>query len=233
MVSNTKSKEIGLSILKLFATLIPIIVFTSNMAMLAILMLGGHFVILGNMSLGDFAAFNGYLSILVFPIMIIGFMSGVIAQATASYARIYEVLNAPEQKHTGTIIRALKGGIEVQDVSLSFGEKAVLKDISFVIYPGSKTAIIGPTAAGKTQLLYLLTGLLPPTAGHIRYDGEDIALLDNASFHTQVGLVFQDSIVFRLSIRENIAFSYTVDEVNLNKAIDTAELRDFLDLLPE
>ncbi len=92
MKVNTKSKEIGLSILSLFALLIPVIVFTSNLAMLIILMLGGHFIITGTMTLGDFAAFNGYLAILIFPIIIIGFMSGVIAQATASYARIQEVL---------------------------------------------------------------------------------------------------------------------------------------------
>lgn len=98
IAASTRSKEIGLSILSLFATLIPIITFTSNIAMLVILMLGGHFVIAGSMSLGDFAAFNGYLSILIFPIIIIGFMSNVIAQATTSYGRILEVLRAPDRK---------------------------------------------------------------------------------------------------------------------------------------
>lgn len=95
IAASTRSKEIGLSILSLFATLIPIITLTSNLAILAILMLGGHFVIAGSMSLGDFAAFNGYVSILVFPIIVIGFMSNVIAQATTSYGRILEVLKAP------------------------------------------------------------------------------------------------------------------------------------------
>ncbi len=98
IIANTKAKEIGLSILNLFATLIPVITFTSNLAMLAILMLGGHFVISQSMSLGDFAAFNAYLAILIFPIIIIGFISSLIAQATASYDRILEVLNAPERK---------------------------------------------------------------------------------------------------------------------------------------
>lgn len=155
--ANTKAKEIGLSILSLFATLIPIITFTSNIAILVILMLGGHFVITGSMSLGDFAAFNGYLSILIFPIIIIGFMSSVIAQATASYSRILEVLNAPEKKEQGNVIHNLQGNIEVEKVSLIFSEKTILKDISFSIRAKSRTAIMGPTAAGKTQLLYLLT----------------------------------------------------------------------------
>ena len=94
--ANTKARDFGLSILKLFAGLIPVITFTSNMAALTILALGGHFVINGTMSLGDFAAFNSYLAMLIFPILIIGFMSDVIAQATASYQRISNVIESPE-----------------------------------------------------------------------------------------------------------------------------------------
>ena len=94
--ANTKAKDFGLSILRLFAGLIPVITFTANMAGLCILALGGHFVINGSMSLGNFAAFNSYLSMLIFPILIIGFMSNVIAQATASYTRISTIIETPE-----------------------------------------------------------------------------------------------------------------------------------------
>lgn len=233
IAASTRSKEIGLSILSLFATLIPIITFTSNIAMLIILMLGGHFVIAGSMSLGDFAAFNGYLSILIFPIIIIGFMSNVIAQATTSYGRILEVLKAPDRKEWGGTVSELGGDIEVKNVSLAFGEKTVLKDISFRVSPKSKTAIMGPTAAGKTQLFYLLTWLLEPTSGTIKYDETDIGALDKVSFHSQIWLVFQDSIIFNLTLRENIAFSNTVDDKSLEKAIDTSELREFIDSLPD
>jgi len=94
--ANTKAKEFGLRILNLFAGLIPVITFTANAAGLAILALGGHYVINGSMSLGNFAAFNSYLAMLIFPILVIGFMSNIIAQATASYERISTVLNAPK-----------------------------------------------------------------------------------------------------------------------------------------
>jgi ATP-binding cassette subfamily B protein len=77
--ANTKAKDFGLAILGLFAALIPVITFTANMSGLTILVLGGHFVIDGSMTLGSFAAFNSYLMMLIFPIMIIGFMSNVIA----------------------------------------------------------------------------------------------------------------------------------------------------------
>ncbi|GAB3790605.1 ABC transporter ATP-binding protein [Spirosoma horti] len=233
LAANTDAKDLGLAILRLFAGLIPVISFTANIAMLTILVLGGHFVITGSMSLGDFAAFNSYLALLIFPIIVIGFMSNVIAQASASYERVSEVLQAAETSSTGTLDVPLKGNIELRDVSVYYGENPALKDISFTIKAGSRTAIVGPTAAGKSQLLYLLTGLIKPNAGTVDYDGKPIAGYDEESFHQQVGFVFQDSIIFNLSIRENIAFSDTVTDESLEKAIDTAELRSFVAGLPE
>ncbi len=135
----------------------PIIMLSSNAAVLIILVLGGHYVIAGTMSLGDFVAFNSYMVILIFPIIIIGFMSGVIAQATTSYGRIREVLDGPLRVKTGTLRAHLTGNIEVRNLSLVLAGKEVIKDISFDIKPGSRTAILGPTAAGKTELLYLLS----------------------------------------------------------------------------
>jgi len=108
-----------------------------------------------------------------------------------------------------------------------------LKDISFAAAAGSKTAIIGPTTAGKTQLLYALTGLLAPTAGEIFFDGRNINDYDKESLHRQLGFVFQDSAMFNLSLRENIAFSNTVADEHIEKAITTAELKDYVETLPQ
>jgi ATP-binding cassette, subfamily B, bacterial len=202
------------------------------MASLAILALGGHFVITGAMSLGDFAAFSSYLVILIFPIMVIGFISNFIAQASVAYGRIGEVLNAPETRDTGTIESPLKGKIELKNIDVTFGEKPVLKEISLIINPGSRTAIIGPTAAGKTQLLYLLTGLLKPNSGQILFDDIDLNEYNKENFQHQIGFVFQDSVIFSMSLRENIAFNEQVTEELMTKAINTAELHDFIDTLP-
>jgi len=231
--ANTKAKDFGLSILRLFAGLIPVIVFTANMAGLAILLLGGHFVIVDSMSLGDFAAFNSYLALLIFPILVIGFMSNVIAQATASYERISTVIERKEPEKAGMITNRLTGEIQLESINVSYGQKPALKDISFSIRPGSRTAVIGPTAAGKTQLLYLLTGLIPPDSGNIEFDGHRIDEYNLDTFHSQVGFVFQDSIIFNMSLRENIAFSDTVTDESLEKAIATAELQEFINELPE
>jgi ATP-binding cassette subfamily B protein len=231
--ANSVSLNIGLSIVRLFSTLIPVIMFVANLATVTILAMGGHFVVAGTMTLGNFAAFNSYLILLIFPIMMIGFMSNIIASASASYTRINEVLDAPATDESGTVDTNIKGDIEVKNVSLSFGDKPVLKNISFSVKAGSKTAIIGPTAAGKSQLLYLLTGLIAPDSGSIEFDGVRIDNYTKDLFHSQIGFVFQDSVIFNMSLRENIAFSNKVTDESLNKAISTAELSDFIDSLPQ
>ena len=230
---NTEAKNTGLQILRLFASLIPIVMFIANLAVLTILALGGKFVIDGQMSVGSLSAFTSYVGMLIFPIIMIGFMSSIIGRASASYARVSEILTRPEVKHTGALVQNIQGDIEVKDVSLSLGEKPILKDVSFSVRAGTKNAILGPTAAGKTQLLYLITGLLPPQKGRISYDHHPLDEYEKKSLHDQVGIVFQDSIIFNLSLRENIAFSATVKDEDLQKAIETAELQDFIETLPE
>ena len=230
--ANTQAKNLGISILKLFATLIPIVVFVSNLASLVILALGGHYVITGAMSLGDFAAFSSYLGILIFPIIIIGFISNFVVQASVSYGRICAVLDAEETRDTGTVNTLLKGNIEMKNISVVYGDKPALKDIFLTLQPGTKTAVIGPTAAGKTQLLHLLTGLIQPATGTILFDGTDINYYNKESFQHQIGFVFQDSVIFNMTLRENIAFNENVTDESLSRAIETSELNDFIAALP-
>lgn len=230
--ANTEARAISLGILRLFSGLIPLIIFLTNLATLAILTMGGRFVIQGAMSLGDFAAFNSYLAILIFPVIVIGFMSNVIAQATASHKRLGVVLGAPAPPPGGDVVADLRGDLALEHVTLSLGGRTVLKDVSITAAAGTRTAIIGPTAAGKTQLLYLLTGLLVPTSGCVSFDGRAVADYERAALHRQVGFVFQDATMFNLTLRENIGFSRTVRDEDLQRAIVTAELGEFIGRLP-
>ena len=233
LAANTEARTISLGVLNLFASLIPIITFLTNMATLGILLLGGHFVIAGSMSLGSFTAFNSYLAILIFPIIVLGFTSTVIAQASASYGRILGVIDAEGRKDEGTVVLKLNGDVAMKNISLAYGEKNVLKDVSITIPAGTRTAIIGPTAAGKTQLLSVLTGLIDTATGTVLYDGRDINDYSKEKLHEQVGLVFQDSVMFNTTLRENIAFGGSATPETLEKAIATAELDDFIDALPQ
>jgi ATP-binding cassette subfamily B protein len=230
--ANGQAKSIGMSILRMFSTLIPIITFCTNLATLVIVAFGGHLVISGTMTLGDFTAFNSYLGILIFPIIIIGFMSNVVAQASASYERIAKVLGSEAPKPWGNVDVELRGDIAVEHLTVRYGQRNALDHVSMVVKAGTRTAVIGPTAAGKTQLLFAISGLLVPQSGRITVDGRPLTDYDKQALHRQVGLVFQDSVTFNLSVRENIAFSAVVDDASLAKAVETAELDDFIATLP-
>ncbi|QIA07735.1 ABC transporter ATP-binding protein [Draconibacterium halophilum] len=230
---NVESRDLGLSIVRLFSVLIPIVTFVANFAIVIILALGGHYVVMGSLSLGNFAAFNSYVMMLIFPVMMIGFMSNIIASATASHSRIRQVLDAKLPVDRGTVASGIAGNIKLEKVNLSYDKKPVLKNISFDIKAGSKTAIIGPTAAGKSQLLYLLTNLIPPESGEVTIDNVQANDYTSEVLNRQVGFVFQDNVIFNMSLRENVAFNDKVSEEDLQKAVATAELSEFTNTLPQ
>ncbi len=230
--ANAEAKSVGLSILGVMSALIPTITLAANAATVMILLVGGRFVIAGRMTLGDFSAFNTYLALLIFPIILLGFMSNIMAQAGASYMRLSAVLAAAPPPKAGENRSTLRGDVSMSRISLTLGDKEVLKDVSFAAKAGSTTAIIGPTAAGKTQMLYVLIGLLKPASGTVNYDGEPLEAYDREALLRQIGFVFQDSVLFNLTLRENIAFRTDIPEPDMEKAIATAELHDFIATLP-
>jgi len=230
---NARARSIGMVILSNFALMIPAVNIMVQTASVLILAQGGRYVMGGSMSLGDLATFNGYLAIVIFPIFVIGFMNSLIAQAQAAFTRLQDVLLADPPAGGANLRSDLSGRVEVRDLCLSYQQKPALKNVSIQLAPGTRTAILGPTAAGKTQLLYLLTGLLQPDSGEILFDGKPLGDYDRQSFHRQVAIVFQESILFNLSVRDNVAFAQSVDETAWRRALDTAELSAFLEQLPE
>lgn len=232
-VSNTQARTVGYGIINLFSILVPSITLLSGIGTLIVVVLGGYFVTTEAMTIGSLVAFVSYVAILIFPLLVIGFIGNVIAQATASYARIVDILQAPDTRMQGEVTTPPTGQIVVDSIGLTYGEVCVLNDISFSIKPGSKTAIIGPTAAGKTQLMNILAGLTVPTTGTVQYDGTSPQAFTTEAFYPHVGFVFQDSILFNTTIRENIAFSSSVTNDALNKAIASAELDEFIARLPD
>jgi ATP-binding cassette subfamily B protein len=230
--ANAEAKSVGLSILGVMSALIPTITLAANAATVMILLVGGRFVIAGRMTLGDFSAFNTYLALLIFPIILLGFMSNIMAQAGASYMRLSAVLAAAPPPKGGENGSTLRGDVSMSGISLTLGDKEVLKGVSFSAKAGSTTAVIGPTAAGKTQMLYVLIGLLKPESGAVDYDGEPLEAYDREVLLRQIGFVFQDSVLFNLTLRENIAFRTDIPKPDMERAIATAELHDFIATLP-
>jgi ATP-binding cassette, subfamily B, bacterial len=143
------------------------------------------------------------------------------------------VLEEPPPAESGTVSSVISGDISLNNLSLSYGNKPVLKNISFSVKAGTNNAIIGPTAAGKSQLLLLLANIISPDSGSLEIDNIPIEKYTREVFHRQIGFVFQDSVIFNLTLGENIAFSENVTEESLRKAIETAEMKDFIESLPD
>jgi len=231
---NQTSKEIGYKIIDSFSALIPIVNLVSNLAVVIIIWFGGNLVVSGELSLGQFSAFISYFNLLITPIFILGFISNLISRSFVSLGRINKVLNAPlesNQTGSGQVSQKIKGKIEFKKVSLEYSGRQVLDELSFVIEPGTKNAILGPTAAGKTQIFSLLTGLVKPSSGEILIDDVPLGDWNLDSLLSQMGLVFQDSVVFNTSLKENIQFKDGLDQKAVDMAIKTAELDELISSL--
>ncbi len=237
---NEKAREIGFAIVKGFALLVPIVVLLANVVTLIIIWFGGRQVIEGTMTLGDFSAFLSYSAMFIWPIFVLGFVGPSISRGFVSLKRINGVIDADIREETGTYEGEIQGDIEFKNVFLTYktedgSQKDVLKNISFKINAKTKNAIVGPTAAGKSQLFYLMSGLIKPTSGEILIDNKPLSEYKISVLLKRIGLVFQDSILFNTSFRENVAF--TADAENnreiFNKAIETAELSQLVKELPD
>jgi ATP-binding cassette subfamily B protein len=230
---SSEAKSIGTSIVNLFSSMIPLIGIIANLSIVAVLFLGGQSIVAGTFTIGGFSAFINYISLLIFPVIVIGFISNALARAGVSYTRISEVLYAPIPKARGTLAKEITGEISFKNVTLEINHREILKSISFEVKSKSRTAILGPTAAGKTQIFYLLAGLLEQTSGEILIDGVPLKDYSQKSLSDQIGLVFQDSSIFNTTIKENINFKNIANEGNVEKAIRTSELGDFIKTLPQ
>lgn len=228
---SQEARQVGLSILRLFSSLVPLISLIANASIVAILLIGGKSIVLGTFTVGGFTAFMSYISMLIFPIVVLGFISNLIARGAVSFERINQVLEAPAEKSYGDLDTEIKGNIVFKNVGLTLSNKQILKDVSFNIKANCKTAILGPTAAGKTQIFYLIAGLIKPSSGQILIDKKPLSDYSQNCLSHQIGLVFQDSSIFNTTILENINFKNNDDPAGVNKAIATAELKNFIDTL--
>ncbi|MEP7103138.1 MAG: ABC transporter ATP-binding protein [Candidatus Dojkabacteria bacterium] len=232
-VLNIVTRDIGKGILTGFATIFPLIGVLFNAMIIGIIWFGGNQVITGDLSIGNFGAFYSYVAILIMPIITLGFISTLISRSFSTFVRVSSVLSSKDEGPQGTIVKDIKGDIEFKKVHLKIGEKEILKDINLKIKAGTRNAIVGPTASGKTQLLYIIAGLVEPTDGEVLVDGENIEKIEPKSLYGQMGIVFQDSIIFNTTLEENIAFNSEVDKESTDKAINTAELDEFISKQPE
>jgi ATP-binding cassette, subfamily B, bacterial len=221
---TTESKNIGFKIIEAFSSLIPIINTISNWTTFGILYFGALTYIAGQIKLGDINAYISYYALLTAPIFIIGFNSQGIARLGVSLKRVNELLESPEESPTGTIKKSIKKGITVKNVNLEYGGKQVLKNINFSIPVGKKTAILGPTGAGKSLLINLLTGMIHPTFGEVLIDDKPLTDWDQDYIKDRVTTVYQESLIFSGDLKQNVVLNREWDEAKYKTAMSTATL---------
>lgn len=189
----------------------PLMQVMAGFAATVVLWLGGRQVLLGTMTLGEFVAFNGYLAMLTWPLMAIGYTANQYQRGTAALSRIGEVLDTPISPRYEALAAAdqpqpIRGAIEFRHLTFAYDaeREPVLKDINFRIPAGKVCGIVGATGAGKSTLANLLLRLYEPRDQSVFVDGADIKRIGRGRLEEAVGYVSQEIFLFFGSVRDNI-----------------------------
>jgi ATP-binding cassette, subfamily B, bacterial len=209
----------------------------NSLAPLALLFMGARMVLGGELSLGTMLAFNAVGIAVLHPLSSLVGSLQQLQYGAAHFSRLFDVLLAePEPSVTQDgPPPVLTGRIELRNVSFRYNPQSVpvLKDVSLMIEPGQKVAIVGPTGSGKTTLGMLLLGLYPPSEGEILYDGRPLSELNLRSVRTQFGVVLQESSVFSGPIRQNIALTSPDTPLEeIQNAAEQASIHDEIMKMP-
>lgn len=216
----------------------PAVVFLTNIGTVFILWYGGRLVITGELTLGEFVAFNAYLSQLAGRVRMLGRMVPFMTEAAASGERIFEILDAESEVKEAPDAKPLpplQGRVRFDNVSFSyFGRRTVLDGIRIDADPGQIIALLGTTGSGKSTIINLIPRFYDVTAGTVTVDGYDVRELQLESLRQQIGIVLQETTLFAASIRENIAFGRpdATDE-EVYGAARAAQAHDFIMDMPK
>jgi ATP-binding cassette subfamily B protein len=190
----------------------PMISFLPNLGLAAILLVGGRMVIDHSLTVGQFTAFYAYLLMLISPMRTLGYMLGAAQRATASGARIFQVLDRAPRMTAPEDAPPLPGGdgrVTFEDVSLTFegAPAAALRDIDLDVPAGQTVALVGAMGSGKTALVSLLPRLYEVSGGTVRVDGADVRSVDLVSLRSAIAVAGDDPFLFSATVHENIAYA--------------------------
>ena len=215
--SNQEYIRRGLRLVQLMGMLWPTLEFTLGLAMMIVILVGGHEVLSHRITVGNFTAFATYTMMLTWPIIALGWVVNLFERGTASVTRIHELLaEEPTIDDRDADIglaeeQAIRGEIELRHLTFAYEEgtpaaHTVLRDISLTIPTGSSLALVGPTGAGKTTLVNLIPRVYDAPAGTVLIDGRPVREYPLDVLRESVGFVPQETFLFSETIRENILF---------------------------
>ena len=193
----------------------PSMTFFLGLGALVVLWMGSREVIRGRITVGEFVAFNSYLTMLSWPMIAFGWVTNMLQRGMASWKRMLEVMDtepairdqpaaAAGRERTGSTV--VRGAIEFRHLTFAYGDRVVLDNVSAKIEAGQTVALVGPTASGKSTLISLIARLHDPPPGTVFVDGVDVRDLPLAVLRSAIGFVPQEPFLFSDTLADNIAF---------------------------
>lgn len=221
----------GVSLAKVAAVFFPLMQLLASLALVFALLFGGPMVVRGEVSLGEFIAFNSYLRMLTWPMMALGWVLNVVQSGRASYKRIMQVMKeipiVEEPKKPVKIDRI--ESIKFTDLTYRYpgSNREVLKRVSFSIQKGQMIGIVGTVGSGKSTIVKLLAKLYPIERGKIFINGVDINDISSENVRSLIAFVPQESFLFSDQIKKNIAFAQ--ERIDMERVIECAKLANIHD----
>ncbi len=209
--TNDSYYEQQIKVAKTFSFLFPVIFLIMQIGQAAILYFSGSQIIGGSLTLGEYQSFSLYVLYVFFPIGMLGFIIQLMAQASASSNRIFEILDAKNEvadKPDAQTLASIQGHVEFKDVTFRYfaSGEPVLQSVSFEAQPGQTIALLGGTGSGKTTIINLIPRFYDASEGQVLIDGQDVRDVTLDSLRSQIGIVLQETNLFSGTIRDNIAF---------------------------
>ena len=217
----------------------PMISALPSVGLAVVLLVGGRAVVSHDLTLGQFTAFYAYLLMLISPMSTLGYMLGASQRATASGARIFELLDREPRMTVPAGAPPLPAGpgrIELRGATLQFEGARVpaVRGIDLTIEGGRTVAIVGPTGSGKTALVSLLPRLYDVSSGSVRIDGADVREVLVESLRSAIAVVDDDPFLFSATVHENIAYAKPeASREDVERAAGAAQAAGFIEALPE
>ena len=206
--------------------------------LIIVMLMAGHGVVDGEMTLGDFVLVNAYLIQLYLPLNFLGFVYRQIRQSLTDMEAMFKVLDIETEVSDRPDAQplALNGGsVEFDHVDFGYdARRPILRDVSFTVPSGKTVAIVGPSGAGKSTISRLLFRFYDVNGGAVRIDGQDIASVTQKSLRSSIGIVPQDTVLFNDSIYYNILYGRPgASPSEVENAARLARIHDFITALPD
>jgi ATP-binding cassette subfamily B multidrug efflux pump len=237
--ANSDLTAENIKVMQLIATLIPTMRLLVNLGVVGVVWFGGKSVVLGDFTVGEIVASINYMAFSLFPMMMLGGMTGPLSAADASAGRIWEVLDSAAEVQNRPQAQALpdvRGRVAFEGVCFSYNhgcDESVLHEVSLVAEPGQTVAILGATGSGKSSLVHLIPRFYDVERGRVALDGVDVRDIPLEALRAQVGIALQEAVLFSGTVRDNIRYGRPdASDEEVVAAAKAAQAHDFIAAFP-